>query len=344
MIVPADYHDFGSFVSHVTLEGKKIYFDPCHGNNGDELIILGAEAVFARTGAVLTADPAAAGVIIINGGGMFVEGFEQGFSKVRDYSETYPRTPLCIGPQSFHLKSNAFAAIIARRTAPTIICLREQPSEDNLLPWIRDLDQVVLLRDHDLAFQIDEDHGIFRRPLGDKHILIVERRDSEHYTKTVPVEGEPVSIRDRIRGLFPESIQRPVRFLKALLFARKMTPFRQWTEDTIARDHPELRGLPRFVRDLSSREVATFDKFVQTICDAALVFTDRLHVGILAARLGKKTYLFEGNYHKCTGIYERSMGNYPNAVLVPRAAVLSASMPSGAGTVASQPAPVNNEG
>ena len=321
MTIPPEYHDFPSFVSHATALGKRIYFDPCRGNNGDELIILGAEAVFQRTGALLTADPAAADIIVINGGGMFVDGFQQGFDKVRLYSEAYPLIPICIGPQSFHLKSNTFGELMARRTAQTIICLREQPSEENLLPWISGMDQLVLLRDHDLAFQIGKDHEIFRRPRSDKHILIVERRDTEHYTKTIPVAGEPVSIRDKIRGLFPEAIQRRVRFVKAILFARKMTPFRQWTENTIVRDHPALIGLPRYVRDLSSREVATFDEFVQTIVDAALVFTDRLHVGILAALLGKKTYLFEGNYHKCTGIYERSMGDCRNAILVPRESV-----------------------
>ncbi len=42
------------------------------------------------------------------------------------------------------------------------------------------------------------------------------------------------------------------------------------------------------------------------------VHTDRMHVGIVAAKLGKRTYYYDNNYHKIRATYEHSMTTMEN--------------------------------
>lgn len=44
------------------------------------------------------------------------------------------------------------------------------------------------------------------------------------------------------------------------------------------------------------------------------VHTDRAHVSITAAMMGKKTFIYPNNYHKLKGIYEYSLSHLPNVI------------------------------
>lgn len=63
------------------------------------------------------------------------------------------------------------------------------------------------------------------------------------------------------------------------------------------------------VMDISKR--GSFKDFVSTIANADRVYTDRLHVAILAAILGKETLLIGNRYHKNRGVYEYSLRRFP---------------------------------
>ncbi len=58
--------------------------------------------------------------------------------------------------------------------------------------------------------------------------------------------------------------------------------------------------------------VADFKAFVDLIENSRRVYTDRLHVAILAAILGKDTSLYPNIYHKNRGVYEFSLYKFPN--------------------------------
>jgi len=51
---------------------------------------------------------------------------------------------------------------------------------------------------------------------------------------------------------------------------------------------------------------------LRTLSEYAVIHTDRAHVGICAALLGKETHLYPNNYHKVRGIYEQSLGGRTN--------------------------------
>jgi len=93
---------------------------------------------------------------------------------------------------------------------------------------------------------------------------------------------------------------------------RRQTPFRQRCEAILSERFPEAVPLPRIVRDASIVNACTFDQFCEFISEAAVVFTTRLHAGILAALLGRPTVIFGGPYHKIRGIYDYSLADRPH--------------------------------
>ena len=62
--------------------------------------------------------------------------------------------------------------------------------------------------------------------------------------------------------------------------------------------------------------VANFESFVNLVGNACKVYTDRLHVAILSAILGKETYLYPNSYYKNKGVYEFSLSGFPNVKFI----------------------------
>lgn len=56
--------------------------------------------------------------------------------------------------------------------------------------------------------------------------------------------------------------------------------------------------------------------FISAIDSFDVVFTDRLHVGIISALLGKQVYLIDNSYKKISGVYYNSLSNYKNVELI----------------------------
>ena len=62
--------------------------------------------------------------------------------------------------------------------------------------------------------------------------------------------------------------------------------------------------------------IANFRDFLHLVEGSRKVYTDRLHVAILAALLGKDTTLYPNSYYKNKGVYEYSLFDYPNVKFV----------------------------
>ena len=69
-------------------------------------------------------------------------------------------------------------------------------------------------------------------------------------------------------------------------------------------------------RDASSKHQATFEQYCRTIATSGPVLTDRLHIALPAAILGKEVFLVEGGYHKARGVIERSLADARNMHLI----------------------------
>jgi len=69
-------------------------------------------------------------------------------------------------------------------------------------------------------------------------------------------------------------------------------------------------------REDVSDTTASLAGFVGAVARAERVYTDRLHVGILAAILGKPVTLYANAYHKNVGVYEYSLSGYDHVEFV----------------------------
>lgn len=67
------------------------------------------------------------------------------------------------------------------------------------------------------------------------------------------------------------------------------------------------------------REYEPPQRMFEAAGQSEIVVTDRLHVGIAAAMLGRRVYLFRGNYFKIEAIYRSSLAPFfPNVTLLDR--------------------------
>ena len=81
-----------------------------------------------------------------------------------------------------------------------------------------------------------------------------------------------------------------------------------------------VRWRIRKIRRSSGKTIVTkdvnllpnFKSYVETIANSSEVYTDRLHVAILAAILNKETYLLPNSYHKNKSAYGFSLKRFPN--------------------------------
>ncbi|BAZ48935.1 exopolysaccharide biosynthesis protein-like protein [Nostoc sp. NIES-4103] len=305
--------------------GKRIFFEPLHGNNGDKLIEMGSREMLQKLGANLVNQPQQADAIVVNGGAGMTDIWVHGFHTLRNYNCLYPQTPLIVLPSSFWFTETNFASLFSKRVAPAFIYAREPYS----LKTLKDLvfpGDVRLGIDHDMAFHLQDSLYIknLQSKTAQKHILIVERNDPESVTGSYQSEQ---TISTTKSSYIPKFIKRPIRRyiltpLKHAALAKSLgeqganTTFVQESLNQVLQDHPNLAGLPVFAADISNPDLCSFHTFSKLIAEAAVVVATRLHVGILAAMLDKPTYIKSGSYHKIRGIFEYSLVDKQNVRLV----------------------------
>lgn len=78
-------------------------------------------------------------------------------------------------------------------------------------------------------------------------------------------------------------------------------------------------AIPNGNKDISlnGNELTSIENFITTINQYQNVYTDRLHVAIVAALLGKKIFLFQGRYFKNEAVYWSSLkDNFSNITFI----------------------------
>jgi exopolysaccharide biosynthesis predicted pyruvyltransferase EpsI len=283
------------------------------GNNGDTLIRRGAERLFQRHDLTFVDNPERAKVLLMCGSGGMLESYRYLPALFRECWSRYPDKPLMMLPSSYYFPSRSFTADFPPRSAEVTLFCRERVSYEHLVNECRLPSCCEVVLSHDTAFALEDSPLVARyRQTTGKHILIVERDDAEHPGRFTATGGHRKLLRQRI----PVALKKPFYPLRAFLFSKRSTPFRDRCEQIVKQNHADKLGLKRLVRDVSRTDYDSFDGFCQAIGDAEIVFASRLHVAIFAALLGKRTYLFAGPYHKIRAIYEHSMAGYDNVTLI----------------------------
>lgn len=308
-------------------QGKRIFFEPLEGNNGDNLIGMGGLELLRRVGVKFVRSPHQAEAIVVNGGAGMTDIWGHGFKVLKNYNQHYSSIPLIVLPSSFIFSKTDFPTLFRERTSPAFIYTRERYS----LKILEDLNfpgDVRLGIDDDMAFYLKDAAYIqkLRAKTAQKHILIVERNDPESVTNNRQSQ-QTTKPSSSWKRQIPPAIKMTIK--RQLLWRMKrravgkniaemdlQSPFTQEWQKQILEDYPNLQDLPVCAADISDPEICSFDRFGQLIAEAAVVVTTRLHVGILAAMLDKPTYLKSGSYHKIRGIFEYSLADKDNVWLI----------------------------
>lgn len=300
--------------------GRPVYLHEVAGNNGDELILKGSEFLIHQAGCVLVDEPSQAEVLLINGG------FKSDFwpfanETIRDFSQRFPDTPLVILPSSFLYETTDFVGLFAGRRAAATIIARELPSLE-ILRSMRFESSIELGLDHDTAFALAESERFktLAATTPDRDVLIVERADAESPTG-LSESGmlESGIILSVANAVLPRSVAMAGARIIRKARGRRPRPASRFVEKVpamIEERHPDLNVESQLVADISRRSMCDFNGFCEEIARSSVVISTRLHVAILAANMGRETYIVAGKYHKIPGIYEYSMKDMEHVAMV----------------------------
>ena len=294
-----NYSPFRQYLK--SLQGRNVYFDKMTGNNGDRLITMGAEHLFAKLDITTVPSPQYADCIIVNGGN--TNGMWRGrVEKLGYYRRTYPATMLVVAPSSFRFRGIDFKHLCdVKNPTPFILFARERYSYQ-VLTELSMPPHVECHLSQDLAFELAGSSFIHRLSelASEDHLLVAMRRDKEG----------PAGILTKTHAPWlPGVVRKPLSRLRDRLAA---SISHNMLEDIVANEQIE-GSLPRIYRDVS--EAVSFDEFVSTIAKSKNVITDRLHTAILGFLLEKRIALICREDHKTRGVFEFSMsGPHSNTV------------------------------
>jgi exopolysaccharide biosynthesis predicted pyruvyltransferase EpsI len=305
------------------LRGRRFFFAPVSGNNGDRLIEMGSRRLLADHGLTAVPHPRDADLIVINGGFAMSDLWPHGFDQCRRLSNRHPAVPLLVLPSSFWIDTTDFPALFARRTAPLHLYTRE-PRSAGMLRRMRFPCPTGIGLDHDTALALAGSPWLAdleQRPRGLGHVLIVPRFDAENATvaPTARPRRLPTWARDRLSFLAPLRDAAAAWVARLAPHAHRAPPIDPFALPFVSQAVAHLRSTdsiddatPILIADVSDLRQASFAEFCNAIAGATAVYTERLHVGILAGLLGRPTHLRAGNTHKIRGIFDHSLRGLPS--------------------------------
>lgn len=308
--------------------GKRVYIVPTTdtkgrelGNHGDLLMELVTLKILASKSILVVQEPSKADFIAVRPGGALIDIYAYP-QLLKQHLAILPDLPLIILPSSAMFRQYDPVTIFNGRKSPTIWILREEVSFNHLkAKWSESLGPagVQLILDHDVIFSGRRYvHDIMSKFAGDvsekRELLVVSRLDAE--SRSLPIQpAKQGGVRRLAISAYwklPTSIRRRIRSRKT---AVRQAEANQKLMDTL----PAGLSLPHISansRDISDPNLLSFGSYAQSILEAEVIVTNRLHVALPGTVLGKQTFLVDSGYHKLRGVYERSLRQYSNITLV----------------------------
>ncbi|MFJ2550883.1 hypothetical protein [Microbacterium sp. NPDC087591] len=299
------------------------------GNHGDALMFDVFLKIAQEAGITWVSRPEEAEVLVVRPNGALLEIYAFP-DLLAEQLRQLPDLPLVIFPSSALFPSEDPSRIFAGRTAPTVWVFRERYSFDHIRErWEDQLDDVhvQLVLDHDVVAGGNRYvHELMGSPVSESHVLIAARIDAEAPTGRPMVKsargavGAPSRLKRSVARLLTRTDPGPLRRFGFRAYNRNRSAAA--SSALVARLpaalRSELQSASGRVRalDASAKHLVSYRQYKRLVRGASLVVTDRLHVALPAAILGKRVFLVEAGYHKLTGVYQRSLSALPNITLV----------------------------
>lgn len=313
----------GFLIDAVHGSGKQI------GNHGDALMFEVFERIAHEAGITWVSDPAEAEVLVVRPNGALLEIYS--FPDIlTEELRRLPDLPLVIFPSSALFPTQDPSRIFAGRTSPVVWVFREQYSFEHINDkWGSQLHEVNvrLVLDHDVvAGGNGYVPALIGGPLAQKHVLIAARIDAEAPSGKPMVKSEkggtagPSKLKRAVARLLTKTEPGPLRRMGFRIYNRKRSAAasRKLIQQLPAGARAEVTSAHGPVRalDASAKHLVSYAQYKRLVRGASIVVTDRLHVALPAAIIGKRVFLVEAGYHKLTGVYQQSLRSLPNITLV----------------------------
>lgn len=291
-------------------KGEKVFYRPNPGNAGDALIASGTYRLFddavLEIELISPKDFDAAGKTVLFGGGGNFTGI---YPDARDFISKFHRHArhLILLPHTVAKNEDLLAELGSNVT----VFARERVSYDHLKKHAKNAE---IFLDHDLALHLNAedilDQTMISLPWAIAKKLIF---------KFLKLKGSA-------------TVPQPKRMWHNSLFELRTTAFRKPVVGNFFREDIEAGGQERPVgnADLSgvyaygtyNRCLTSYttSRLLRYINHFSVVRTDRLHICIAAALLGKDVEFYPNSYFKCKAVYEYSLqSRFPNIRWVPEA-------------------------
>jgi exopolysaccharide biosynthesis predicted pyruvyltransferase EpsI len=295
---------FGQDDSYVKfLVGNKLRkFFCCYypSNPGDHLIRKGAAQLLANLQIQTTNNPQQADFLLFPGGCPSM--WPAVMNEIVRTIEKFPDKKIVIGPSTFEYGFTNWPEILSRYADrfAGLFC-RDKRSFQNLIN-AKLPETIVHGLSHDLSLYLKDSEWLteLKSNLSEEYILVALRRDHEMYP------GLEEKFVEKILPVMNEKIAR-----KILHWARKRAKRRK------------VKNIARATKDRSpikNVDIWLFEdsQYLRTICSAKQVHTDRLHVMIVSAMLGKKVFAYKTLYDKLENVYEHSLKGWADVTFVGR--------------------------
>lgn len=245
-------------------------------------------------------------LIVFLGGGNFGDLWERHQIFRYRVMNDFPNNPILQLPQSVCFESDIKMEydidFFSKHKGKVYICLREKKSYDIIVNNYKNI-EAFLLPDMVLSFDVEQycrKHNILIKE--GKGSLLVQRNDKEKVEITMDKLPDSLKISDwpSMDVTLPEMsryhiINKYMNKLRLPVFIRyKVT---DWYFKQIMKD-------------------AIIKSGIKFILPYDVVFSTRLHAAILAFLLGKRTYIVDNSYGKCSGVYESWMCEFRNIDMI----------------------------
>ena len=270
-------------------QGKKIKYVPNQGNAGDSFIALATLQVFDELGLdyeiCKPTEVFEDQIILYGGGGSLI----RKYNRCRNFLlYNQEKNDIVILPHSF----NDIDPLLAVLSEKVILIARENISYDYIKSKSKHPDNCLL--SGDMAFYIKNiDRYKNTSCIGECNAFRFndELSNSDKHIE-VPEDNKDISV----------DFHRPI-FMK------------NWHLSGGINAHFTEFGLGVSAKEVKKNLSVATDNIFSYLSKFQIVNTNRLHVGIAAALLGKTVNLYRGSYHKIAGIYEFSIaGKFDNVV------------------------------
>ena len=265
------------------------------GNSGDVLIRKGLEQYLKKNEFKVVNAVENAENIIIHGGGYINDFWGNGISLFKNLCKKYPNKRIITAPHSYFFFKTDFEKILKDCKGKIHLFSRDKYSFERLKKMNLNRN-IRLYLANDTAFLLENTNYLkgLRKKAKEKYILVCLRNDRE----------------SRFLNKKKLKIFKIVFNKLGLTEYLKRKDYKKVLRKFIQNNQLQNKG-KIIIADVSLKP---YEEFINLILNASKIYTDRLHVGILGALLGKKVYFYAASYKKIEGVYEQTLKKYPRII------------------------------